>query len=816
MNYSYENLTAVQGQYYNYYVTGSLSSAGLRAGNTGSAVGLADGCGNYIDIPGYRTAYFHGTTLDITGRIVNEGPYARTNPGQIALALELNLPDGSPECFLGAIDIPPLDAGAWHDYEFTIDLGGVEGFGSDYGETWYVACYTSWDDSNCDSDPFDDYVVWEELPFYYTDALFGIYIVGPGTSDFPDLAAVIEALQTRGISDNVFFHLKPLLYQEKIEINQINGASANRIITFRTDPAFSTLAEIRGTPSEDANFTLKLSNSSYLRFENLHLSTAGYGNFQSTYGRVIEIGNGCNQITFDSNLITGNTDASSRNGDNIAIHAGNAAINELTISNNEILYGEMSIKLYGGSTPENYIQNLVISGNQCSDFQLTGIMLEKVSNLNVTGNVVTQHSAATTELNGFHFFDISNEFQINANQISLSGNDVVVRGMFMQNSNSDSPQNGIISNNFISLGGQQSFVYGLYFFTFKNTKILHNSINLYGAAGSFSTALLFDCQAGPTMLNNTFLNNMVNNNLGGYGMIYSENALNRNLFSNCDYNNLRTTGTWFAMLANNDLETLASWNTATGFDANSYSMNPEFVSDTDLHTSSLALDNKGTPCPEVTTDIDGELRSLTTPDIGADEYTLTPADKILTFNVLLEGLYAGPGLMHQALSESGPMFGPGIADVVRIEIHSGTNYNNILYASGDIQVSTDGSASTTLPGTIDGFHYITLKHRNSIEITSSGRLNLTPGSISFNFTNPTRIYGNNLKLMPGGGYAVYGGDVTQDGYVDTGDMTPVDNGSANFESGYLPTDVNGDGFVDTGDMTIIDNNSAGFVGAVTP
>jgi hypothetical protein len=44
----------------------------------------------------------------------------------------------------------------------------------------------------------------------------------------------------------------------------------------------------------------------------------------------------------------------------------------------------------------------------------------------------------------------------------------------------------------------------------------------------------------------------------------------------------------------------------------------------------------------------------------------------------------------------------------------------------------------------------------------------------------------------------------------------VDNGSANFESGYLPTDVNGDGFVDTGDMTIIDNNSAEFVGSATP
>jgi len=833
MNYSYENLTAVQGQYYNYYVTGSLSSAGLRAGNTGSAVGLADGCGNYIDIPGYRTAYFHGTTLDITGRIVNEGPYARTNPGQIALALELDLPDGSPECFLGTIDIPALGPGAWYDYEFTIDLGGVEGFGSDYGETWYVACYTSWDNSNCDSDPFDDYVVWEELPFYYTDALFGIYIVGPGTSDFSDLAAVIEALQTRGISDNVFFHLKPLLYQEKIEINQINGASANRIITFRTDPAFSTLAEIRGTPSEDANFTLKLSNSSYLRFENLHLSTAGYGNFQSTYGRVIEIGNGCNQITFDSNLITGNTDASSRNGDNIAVHAGNAAINELTISNNEILYGEMSIKLYGGSTPENYIQNLVISGNQCSDFQLTGIMLEKVSNLNVTGNVVTQHSAATTELNGFHFFDISNEFQINANQISLSGNDVVVRGMFMQNSNSDSPQNGIISNNFISVGGQQSFVYGLYFFTFKNTKILHNSINLYGAAGSFSTALLFDCQAGSTMLNNTFLNNVANNSLGGYSMIYSENALARGLFSNCNYNNLRTTGPWLALLANNDLGNLAAWSAATGFDVNSFSVDPEFISDTDLHTASPVLDNMGTPCIDAATDIDGELRSLTAPDIGADEYSITGSIASLDIKVFLEGAYIGNGLMHNMLNANPQIiplaqpynFAPynyngaeevssipvGVVDWVLVELReaatpevaltplAGWPKALFLKADGSI-VSLDGSSLPEFDNlNITGNLFVVIQHRNHLDIMSAAGMPLSEGIYSFNFSvSLSQAYGggSGYKQIETGVYGMVCGDANADGSIYVTDFTKwaIDFGITNVYSSS-DVDMNGDVYV---------------------
>ncbi|MBK6965358.1 MAG: hypothetical protein IPH20_15865 [Bacteroidales bacterium] len=47
-------------------------------------------------------------------------------------------------------------------------------------------------------------------------------------------------------------------------------------------------------------------------------------------------------------------------------------------------------------------------------------------------------------------------------------------------------------------------------------------------------------------------------------------------------------------------------------------------------------------------------------------------------------------------------------------------------------------------------------------------------------------------------------------------MTPVDNNSAAFVAGYIPTDVNGDGMIDTGDMPIIDNNSADYVTAAFP
>lgn len=70
--------------------------------------------------------------------------------------------------------------------------------------------------------------------------------------------------------------------------------------------------------------------------------------------------------------------------------------------------------------------------------------------------------------------------------------------------------------------------------------------------------------------------------------------------------------------------------------------------------------------------------------------------------------------------------------------------------------------------------------------------------------------------MADGKWAFFSGDVNQDGAVDTGDMSPVDNDAAAFASGYLATDVNGDGMVDTADITLIDNNAATFTGSITP
>ncbi len=55
-------------------------------------------------------------------------------------------------------------------------------------------------------------------------------------------------------------------------------------------------------------------------------------------------------------------------------------------------------------------------------------------------------------------------------------------------------------------------------------------------------------------------------------------------------------------------------------------------------------------------------------------------DKTLNLtSVLLEGLYSSGGNMRQAWNELGPLWPAGVADHIKVELHSAANYSTIVY-----------------------------------------------------------------------------------------------------------------------------------------
>jgi len=136
-------------------------------------------------------------------------------------------------------------------------------------------------------------------------------------------------------------------------------------------------------------------------------------------------------------------------------------------------------------------------------------------------------------------------------------------------------------------------------------------------------------------------------------------------------------------------------------------------------------------------------------------------------------------------------------------------------------VSANGSTALLFGNAPTGTYYIVNTHRNSLETWSkSGGESLVRGaSASYNFSNASsQTFGNNIKQTDSSPlrYAVFSGDVNQDGFINLADVINIYNDAGNFVTGYKVTDVNGDNITDLSDVIIANNNSVGFVTVVKP
>ncbi len=98
-------------------------------------------------------------------------------------------------------------------------------------------------------------------------------------------------------------------------------------------------------------------------------------------------------------------------------------------------------------------------------------------------------------------------------------------------------------------------------------------------------------------------------------------------------------------------------------------------------------------------------------------------------------------------------------------------------------------------------------------------------AVNFSFSQTNNAFGDNMKvvdstLVSGNTYqyvfAMYSGDINQDGAIDGSDFLEIDPSIQNGDGGYMPGDLNGDGAVDGTDFLVLDPNIQLGVGTVTP
>lgn len=176
----------------------------------------------------------------------------------------------------------------------------------------------------------------------------------------------------------------------------------------------------------------------------------------------------------------------------------------------------------------------------------------------------------------------------------------------------------------------------------------------------------------------------------------------------------------------------------------------------------------------------------------------------LSLTCFIQGFYSVTNTMNAALLNQGVAGASSlITDSVVVELHS----SNAPYAQSYSYkglLQTNGNLTCTFPNTcIGNSYYIVLKHRSSIETWSANPVTMSSNT-NYNFTTASsKAYGNNLVEVGANQFALYSGDINQDGAIDVFDYILLDGDVINGNSGYLNTDLNGDGTVDAFDYILL-------------
>ncbi|HXU36937.1 MAG TPA: hypothetical protein VN937_11290 [Blastocatellia bacterium] len=479
----------------------------------------------------------------------------------------------------------------------------------------------------------------------------GTYTVGTG-GNYPSLTntgGIFEAINSAGTTGNLTINITSDLTGE-LGTNALNAISGGFTVTIKPSGAARTISGISTTTG-----LIKLNGADNVTIDGslsggLDRSlTITNGNTGATVIWIASASaaDGASGNTIKNCILSGNTGATiiagilSGSGTTFGGDAETANSNNI-IQNNQIFRVQNAAFLRGNGTALD--QNWLVTGNDwgsttaADKLQFRGMLIGNAQNFTVSSNTIKGVSSTTTTsstMSGIQVALVVNGGTVTRNKISdIKQNNTAgwgSNGIYMTSSSAAS--NVTIVNNFVSDVASQGFNdvtdvdngYGIVVATGGGYKIYFNSVLLNTNQGANAATgitsgvnVLTGLAAGAVDLrDNIFVSTQT---LGTrYGALCSSA---NTVFSTIDYNDYFAQNVGF--IGGSARPTLANWQTGTGQDVNSKSVDPLFVSSTapaDLHLQSAStLRSMGLTIAGITTDIDNDPRPVSNPDIGADQF----------------------------------------------------------------------------------------------------------------------------------------------------------------------------------------------------
>lgn len=503
--------------------------------------------------------------------------------------------------------------------------------------------------------------------------LSGTYTVG-ATGNYATLTAAANAYNTSCLGGPVVFELLDATYPAEtfpITINHNSFASSVNTLTIRPATGISPVISgssavtiirllaadfvtIDGSNNGTNSRDLTIENTNAAGFSVIWIGNSGsplnaalsntirntniIGNAPSTTIAGVLVGSGVTagnaaEISNSNISLVNNSFKKMQNG---IFASGNATTPDLgwIISNND----------FGSTTPAEYLGFRGVAVQNAQDFS--------ISENNISG-VVTL-STVTSTASGILIAGVINGGSVVKNKITnikqTNTGGWGANGIFLTSATTNTGllvANNFISdvtgNGFASGWGQGDNGYGIMVNAGGGYQIYYNTVNLSTNQGSAGNSAALNIASGVTGLNirnNIFVNGQTT---GTRYAVYS--GVPNTAFTAINFNDYVSTGS--IGFLGSARATLANWQTATGQDANSVNITPNFTSATDLHlpfATNISLVDLGTVIASVTDDIDAQSRG-TSPDMGADEFGNKPATPVsLTQTVVTPSCTGGTAL----------------------------------------------------------------------------------------------------------------------------------------------------------------------------